>query len=122
MSEAETATKRCLTCAEAIHVKAVKCRHCGAGQPGDGVTEPPCEQCGGHVVATTYRVRPVSATFAGVVLIVGGFLGLPLFGLGAIGIIGGILLLALVKNNVDIIRCVACKASRKHRLAPFYKP
>lgn len=124
MAELDAAVdvKKCLACAEAINVKAVKCRFCGAGQPGDGVTEPPCEKCGGMIVATAFQKRSGGMTLLAVMLILGGILGLPLFGLGALGIIAGCLIIGLVKNDkVEIIRCIQCKADRPHRLAPFYK-
>lgn len=121
-SEAIADSKRCYSCSESIAAKALRCRFCGAGQPGDGVTEPPCERCGAVVVVTAFQRRSGGMTLLAVILILGGILGLPLFGMGAIGIVGGCLIIGIVKNEkVEIIRCIGCKAARPHRLAPFYR-
>jgi len=124
-AESAEALKQCGSCTENINAKAIKCRFCGAGQPGDGVTEPPCERCNGRVVAFTVKGQSVAASLVAVFLILLGLflmVTVLLFFVGLLSFIGGILIAALVKDRpADIVRCVQCGASRKHRLAEFYR-
>lgn len=105
-------TRKCPFCAESIQPEAVRCKHCQA----DLVGEPPCKQCGGQIVDDKIKYVPGGIVAIGVILIVFGVLGLPFFGLGTIGIIAGIVLLAVVRSERPILRCGSCKNVRPRSL------
>lgn len=104
--------KRCAYCAEEILVDAIKCRHCGSSI----VVEPTCP-CGGKILRINYRKRSDGVTFWAWAFIICGIIGLPLLGLGAIGIIAGIVMLLTIKNEERLrIECMQCKRMADHRL------
>lgn len=113
--EAAPSTKKCPHCAEQILVEAVKCKHCGSTMGG---REPPCRMCGGVIVWGQVSYTPSYAVILGVLFIVGGVIGLPLFGLGLIGIAIGIIMIAAIKEQRPIMKCQQCNAVRAESLAP----
>lgn len=100
-------TKKCPKCAEDIRAAAIKCKHCGSELAPTGDE---CVKCKG----TSLEMFPLKHTPGGMValgtiLIVFGVFGLPFFGLGVLGIVAGIVIMAVVKHTDMVPRCTKCK-------------